>query len=141
MAITFHKADSPFKLAGSRAISKWLDAIIAKDGYTTGNITFVFCSDEYLLDINGKYLNHNYLTDIITFDYTEGKKLSAEMYISIDRVKENAKKLNLSFKDELHRVMVHGLLHCMGYSDKTADSQVVMQRQEDNCLSLRSFLN
>ena len=101
-----------------------------------GELNIVFCSDAYLLDINKKHLNHDYYTDIITFDLSETKGIiQSEIYISIDRVKDNAKSLNISFSRELHRVIFHGLLHLMGYKDKTTAAQKIMRKAEDGLLS------
>ncbi len=99
-------------------------------------IAIILCSDEYLLDINKKFLSHDYYTDIITFDYTEGKRISGELYISIDRVKENAKQLGVSFPNELHRVMIHGVLHLCGYKDKTRKDREMMRTKEDQKLKM-----
>ena len=101
-----------------------------------GELNIVFCSDAYLLDINKKHLNHDYYTDIITFDLSEKKgPIQSEIYISIDRVKDNAKSLKISFSRELHRVIFHGLLHLMGYKDKTTAAQKIMRKAEDGLLS------
>jgi rRNA maturation RNase YbeY len=103
-----------------------------------GDLTYVFCSDDYLLSLNQQFLKHNTLTDIITFDYSEGKKeLSGEIYISIDRVADNAAKFKTDFQDELHRVMIHGVLHLAGYKDKKPAEKALMRKKEEACLSLR----
>lgn len=105
-----------------------------------GDISIIFCSDPYILDINMRYLQHDYFTDIITFDYCEGNTLSGDLFISIDSVRENALTYGSEFSDELNRVMVHGLLHLIGYDDHTPEDQVVMRQKEDYYLSLRSHL-
>ena len=102
------------------------------------DLSYVFCTDDYLLDLNKKFLRHNTFTDIITFDYSKGKKISAEIYISTQRVEENAKNLGVPFRKELHRVMIHGVLHCMGYSDKTQRAKSAMRKKEDKYLDLLS---
>lgn len=120
-------------------LRKWINEIIVQEGRKEGNLTYVFCDDNYLLDINIKYLKHNYLTDVISFDYSVGNLISGDIFISIDRVKENALTYSKTHRDELHRVMAHGLLHFCGYNDKTDDDQSVMREKEDYYLSLRTF--
>ena len=104
-----------------------------------GPITIVFCNDEYLLDINKQYLNHNYYTDIITFDYVEDNVISGDLFISIDRVKANAKKYDVSFIRELYRVVFHGVLHLVGYNDKTNEEQLLMTEKENLYLAEVDF--
>ena len=103
------------------------------------NLSFIFCSDEYLLKINKNYLTHDFYTDVISFDYTEENLVSGDIFISIDRVKENAIIFSSSIKDELHRIIIHGLLHLLGYSDKTPRLKAIMKDKEDFYLSLRAF--
>ena len=105
-----------------------------------GDISIIFCSDPYILDINQRYLQHDYFTDIITFDYCEGKVLSGDLFISIDTVRENATEYGASFEEELNRVMVHGLLHLIGYDDHTPAEQQEMRGKEDYYLSIRKIL-
>src|SRR5687767_7371162 len=119
-SVYFFKADVAFRFQGKSKISDWIKKVVKREGGRLANLNIVFCSDAYLLNINRDYLKHDYLTDIITFDYSEGKKLSGEIYISIDRVRENAKGLNLTFEIELKRVIIHGILHLLGFNDKTA---------------------
>lgn len=114
----------------------WLSLVAQKEGFILGNITLVFCSDEYLLEMNKKHLNHDYFTDIITFDYTEDKTLSGDLFISVDRVKENAALNSIMFHVELNRVVGHGVLHLMGYNDKSEEEQSEMSKKEDWALSL-----
>lgn len=123
----------------STGLRKWLAKIILHESYKEGDLSFIFCSDDYLLDINVKYLKHNYLTDVISFDYSIGKLISGDIFISIDRVKENAESYSNSYTEELHRVMAHGLLHFCGYNDKTSEDQELMREKEDYYLSLRAF--
>lgn len=104
-----------------------------------GNISLIFCSDNYLLDINIKYLNHNYFTDIITFNYVEGEIISGDLFISIDRVKENAIEFETMWIKELYRVIFHGLLHLIGYNDKTEEEKKIMKIKEDLYLSEVDF--
>lgn len=118
-------------------VRDWLQRCILHYGKKPGELSFIFCSDEYLLELNRTHLDHDYYTDIITFDYSEGDELSGDLYISIDRVRDNAKELKLSPQDELHRVMIHGVLHLAGYGDKSSKEANIMRAQEDNCLTLR----
>ncbi len=104
---------------------------------TLGDISIIFCSDNYILDVNIRYLHHDYFTDVITFDYCEGNKLSGDLFISIDSVRENAIEFGTEFDEELHRVIVHGLLHLIGYDDHTPEDQRVMRSKEDYYLGLR----
>ncbi len=119
--------------------SKWLEKAIISEGSKLGDINYIFCDDAYLLEKNIKYLKHNTLTDIISFDYSVGNVISGDIFISIERVIENAKLFQADFKDELHRVMVHGVLHYCGYHDKTKQEKAQMRAKEDYYLSLRGF--
>jgi len=114
---------------------QWILNCIKKYKKITGSINFIFCSDTYLLEINRKYLNHNYYTDIITFDYCEGDVINGDIYISIDRVEDNSKKFNSVFSIELHRVMIHGVLHLVGLKDSTEEEKLVMRNAENLCLN------
>jgi probable rRNA maturation factor len=114
----------------------WIKAAALKESYGIEMLGYVFCSDEYLLEINEQFLKHDTYTDIVTFDYTEGKLLNGEMYISTDRVAENADKFDVEFNTELRRVMIHGLLHMCGYGDKTEDEITLMRNKEDYYLNL-----
>lgn len=104
---------------------------------TLGDISIIFCSDNYILDVNLRYLHHDYFTDVITFDYCEGNRLSGDLFISVDSVRENAVEFGTEFDDELHRVIVHGLLHLIGYDDHTPEDQKQMRDKEDYYLGLR----
>ncbi|MFZ5553922.1 MAG: rRNA maturation RNase YbeY [Bacteroidota bacterium] len=128
-----------FTLKNKSAIKKWIVSAIKKEKQKPGELAIVFCSDNYLLETNRKYLNHNYLTDIITFQNTENQSVSGDLLISIDRVKENAEKLKLKFSDELHRVIIHGVLHLCGYKDKSPAHKKQMTKKEDYYLNLRPF--
>ena len=130
--------DIDFKLKGVLANKKWLKGTLENEGFTLGEINYIFCSDNYILKINKDYLNHNYFTDIITFNYNEGKKVNADIFISIDTVKSNANSRKIDFENELHRVMVHGILHLVGYNDKTPTQQIEMTSKEDYYLNLRA---
>lgn len=135
----FHNENISFELEKKPAIKSWLCRSIEKENKIPGEISYIFCSDEYLNEINIKHLNHNTLTDIITFDYCENKTINGDLFISIDRVKENAKMYTNSIEDELHRVMIHGIMHLCGYKDKLPEDHKVMKKKEDFYLNLRNF--
>lgn len=117
----------------------WLEDVVKLYQKELNYISFVFCSDDYLLNINKEYLNHDYYTDIITFNYNEGNSLSGDIFISVDRVSENANEYSGgSFMNELCRVVVHGVLHLVGFNDKTIDEEMVMRNEEDRCLMRRN---
>ena len=128
-----------FELENEDQVSQWITFVIHQENRELGEINYIFCDDSYLLDINIKELKHNTLTDIISFDYTVGDIISGDIYISTERVEENALNLNNLFKDELNRVIVHGVLHYCGYNDKTDEEKEVMRSKEDYYLSLRTF--
>ncbi len=134
---TYHKVK--FKLDKVAGIKKWVETIAKAEKRTVGGINYVFVSDKEILKLNTQYLKHNTYTDIITFDYSEGKELSGDIFISVDRVKENAKKFKVEFEDELHRVMIHGVLHLCGYKDKTPKDAKEMRKKEDFSLNKRTF--
>lgn len=141
MAIHFFNEDVDFVLEEHTHIEKWLLKIIDENELTHSCLNYIFCSDDYLLKINQQYLEHHDYTDIITFDHSEGKnEIEGDIFISIDRVKENAENLNTTFRNELHRVLSHGLLHLIGYKDKTESEKKVMREKENTCLSLLSNL-
>ena len=119
-----------FELSKSAVISAWLSSIISQEKHTEGEISIVFCNDEYLCKLNVEFLNHDTLTDVISFDYSIGKQVHGEIFISVDRVKENATEFNQSFETELSRVMAHGVLHFCGYKDKTDSESSLMRTKE-----------
>ena len=128
-----------FSLSDEEKTASWIAQVIEKESFKEGEINYIFCSDNQLLTRNKEFLDHDTLTDIISFDYTMGKLISGDIFISIDRVKENAELFNVSFKNELHRVVVHGILHYCGYNDKTAEEKSLMRSKEDYYLSLQKF--
>lgn len=134
--ITFNVQEIKFNLRDKSWLRQWIKSVIEKKGNKTGEINFIFCSDDFLLEMNKQYLKHTTYTDIITFDYSDKKKsiISGDIFISIERVKENAKKFDKTFENELHRVMIHGVLHLLGYKDKTKATKAEMTKQEDLCL-------
>lgn len=137
--IVFSKIQVPYSLKQIRAVRSWIHDMIQRENKKPGEIAIYLCSDEHLLEVNRTFLKHDTYTDIITFDYSEGNIVSGEIFVSIDRVRENAKEFNASVRDELHRVLIHGVLHLCGYGDKTPSEKAVMTDKEDFCLSLRSF--
>lgn len=140
-SIQFHKADVRFRLLKQNELRIWLVSVAKKEGFKVESINIILCSDEYLYQMNVSYLKHKTYTDIITFDYSQRKSpLSGELYISIERVMDNADNLGVKASEELHRVMVHGVLHLCGYGDKTASDKALMRKKEDFYLSLRKFI-
>lgn len=138
MAIHFFAEGSPFLIPHPRKAATWIKRVIKTEKRNLSELDFVFCSDDFLLELNIRYLNHSKLTDILTFDYSESpKSIHGEIYISIDRVEENALKYKKSFDEELHRVMIHGVLHLAGYKDKSAHEKAEMREKEEAYLSLR----
>ncbi len=133
--ISIVNADVDIRINAKRTIYHWIKTVIVSEGLQPGEVSIVLCSDKFLHQMNKQYLNHDYLTDIITFDYCEGKRVSGELYISIHRVKDNAKTFGISFKNELYRVMVHGVLHLCGHKDKTKKEQEEMRRKEGKQLA------
>ena len=119
-----------------KQFNSFITPILISENKTEGDIVLIFCSDQYLLEINKKHLNHDYYTDIITFDYCVEKIVSGDLYISIDRVKENSKTFNESFINELSRVVIHGVLHLCGYNDKTEADQKIMRNLENKYLAI-----
>ena len=134
--ISFQNQSISFKLKEKTKLKAWIKAVTEKEKHRLGDISYIFCSDDELLDINIQHLNHNTYTDIITFDYTEGNRISSDIFISVDRVEENAKKFKVSFEEELHRVMIHGILHLCGYKDKSKADAELMRKKENAALKL-----
>ncbi|SDG94893.1 rRNA maturation RNase YbeY [Psychroflexus sediminis] len=125
-----------FELTDQKRHEAWLKAVIESEEKEVGDLNYIFCSDGDVLEINQNYLGHDTYTDIITFDYSVNKIISAEIYISTDRVKENAEKFNVDFENELRRVMVHGILHCCGYGDSTEELKANMRASENKKMEL-----
>jgi rRNA maturation RNase YbeY len=137
--VSFHSEQTDYSISNENQISDWLVSVCKKEGKTLAEISIILCSDDYLLEVNRKHLNHDYYTDVITFDYSESPHVSGDIIISIDRVQENADSFGVEMVDELHRIIVHGTLHLLGYTDKTSSSKEEMTSKEDFYLSLRSF--
>ena len=128
--IEFH-FEIKFILNNQRELQRWIEEVIISENKILGDLNYIFCSDEYLLKRNIKYLNHDSLTDIITFNFCEGKIINSDIMISIDRVKENSTIFENTFLDELHRVMIHGVLHLIGYDDQKEKEKQIMREKED----------
>lgn len=127
-----------FELNNSELIADWISNIVSRENMELEYLSYLFCDDEKILEVNKQYLDHDYYTDIITFDQSEEAGIiEGDIFISIDRVKDNAKEMNTSFEDELHRVIIHGVLHLCGYRDKTPVEEKLMRKKEDECLTLR----
>jgi probable rRNA maturation factor len=136
MSIHYFNEDIAFPKVKIRITSSWIKKVISIEEKRVGDISFIFCSDGYLLDVNKRYLNHNYFTDIITFDDVEGNVINGDIFISVDRVKENSIEFETSFDNEIHRIMIHGVLHLLGYKDKAKKDKIVMTEKEDLYLKL-----
>ena len=133
--------DTSFNFKPKAPTKLWLRTVAGSESRKLGNVNIIFCSDNYILDINMKYLQHDYFTDIITFDYCEKNTLSGDLFISVDSVRENALLYGApSFEDELNRVIVHGLLHLIGYDDHSDEQVAVMRQKENYYLELRKSL-
>ena len=135
MKIFFHKESVTLPL-DTTLLSKWIEGAVFSLGHSLKNLSFIFCDDEYLKNINIQYLNHSYYTDVITFDYSDNEGLVGDVFISVDRVKENAKKFKTSFNKELFRVIIHGVLHLCGFNDKTEKEIKEIRRRENYFLGL-----
>lgn len=139
-AITFHEEDISYKLKNKTAVRKWITDTIVAEGYKLSELTYIFCTDEYLLQINRQYLDHDTYTDIITFDNSEEEGvIVGDIFISIERIRENAGKFNVTEAHELHRVLIHGALHLLGYKDKSPADKKKMTLKEDFYLDKRGF--
>lgn len=136
MAIRFSVQSGTFELAEEEKVRRWLAEVVVRRGKTVGNINYLFCDDEYLIEVNRHYLNHDTYTDIITFDYVAGGLVSGDIMISVERVGGNAEQYGVPFEQELHRVVVHGVLHLLGQGDKSDAEAAEMRRQEEQALSL-----
>lgn len=138
-AVDFFAQDISFKLPKPRKTKQWIELAIEREKKMLEHLNYIFCSDAYLLGINEHYLNHKTLTDVITFDHSEKKGyIEGDIFISVERVRANAVELNTDFDEELHRVIIHGVLHLIGYSDKSLPKKTLMRKKEDAYLSLRN---
>lgn len=138
--IFFFNEDIEFQLNSPQSYANWIKHVVQQEGRQLRCLNYIFCSDEYLLNINTEYLDHHYYTDIITFNNSDDSiHVEADLFISIDRIKDNAQNLGVTFQSELRRVMVHGVLHLVGYDDKSKDDQLRMREKENAYLSLPQF--
>ena len=135
--ITFN-SETSFTPKDQNKLAEWISNVILSEGFEVGEINYIFCDDIYLHKINQEFLKHDTYTDIISFDYTLGKEVGGDIFISIERVLENAEKFNEVFENELHRVMIHGVLHFMGYKDKTKKDKILMRTKENEKISIIS---
>ncbi|WP_228236629.1 rRNA maturation RNase YbeY [Allomuricauda sp. M10] len=133
--IEFH-FKSDLLLGNISDYSDWINRILDSEDFVLGQIDYIFCTDDYLLELNQEYLNHDTFTDIITFDYTDGISISGDIFISTERVEENASSFKVEFEEELLRVMSHGVLHLMGYSDKSDEDQKIMRKKEEEKMKM-----
>lgn len=136
MGIHFQSEGIEFKLKHKQALCLWIEQVINSHHFYSGDITYIFCSDDFLLDLNQRYLKHTTLTDIISFNYSHPNIISGDIFISIERVGENAAKFNTTMEAELHRVMIHGILHFLGHNDKTPLQRKKMRLSEDQSLKM-----
>ena len=133
-------SETTFNLKNPEKVASWISVIISNENLEEGELSYIFCDDEYLHKLNVEFLKHDTLTDIISFDNSLGNQINGDIFISVERVKENASKFNTTFENELHRVIIHGVLHYCGYKDKTKKDTDLMRVKENKALSLRDFL-
>lgn len=136
MAITYYAENIELPSIRQEAVSEWIRAVARSYGKKVGKISYIFCSDEKILEVNRQYLQHDYYTDIITFDYTEGNKISGDLFISLDTVKTNAEAFHASYNEELHRTLIHGVLHLCGINDKGPGEREIMEAHENKALAM-----
>ncbi|GAA4068083.1 rRNA maturation RNase YbeY [Flavobacterium cheonanense] len=125
-----------FQLENEEQYSSWISNVISSENKKEGDINYIFCDDEYILEINKQYLDHDYYTDIISFDYSVGNELHGDIFVSIERVRENALEFEVTFDEELKRVLAHGVLHYCGYKDKTEEEELLMRSKEDEKIKM-----
>ena len=140
MAIRFSSQIEEFELPEASNVIKWIAEVVNRRGKSVGNISYLFCDDEYMLGVNRQYLDHDTYTDIITFDYVVANLISGDIFLSVDRVGENAQQFGVEFERELHRVIIHGVLHLLGQGDKSDDEAREMRRQEEEALALWNMM-
>jgi len=136
MAIRYYAEDVKVPAIKRRTVSNWIKTVADGYGFKVGEICYIFCSDEKILEVNKDYLQHDYYTDIITFDYTEGGTISGDLFISLDTVKTNAEKFKATYMEELHRTIIHGVLHLCGINDKGPGEREIMEKAENKALAL-----
>jgi len=136
MAISFYTEEVKMPPIRKKEVTEWIKKVADLHGKKTGDVSFIFCNDEKILEVNNQYLKHDYYTDIITFDYTQGNKISGDLFISLDTVKSNSEQFETVYLQELHRIIIHGVLHLCGQEDKTDEARAEMTKLEDEALSL-----
>lgn len=136
MAITFYAEDIELPAIKEQPVKAWIKAVAEGYGKKAGEISYIFCSDEKILEVNRQYLQHDYYTDIITFDYTEGNKISGDLFISLDTVRTNAEAFDTTYTEELHRTIIHGILHLCGINDKGPGEREIMEENENRALAI-----
>jgi len=134
--IRYHSDDCNLPGIDQNVVTDWINRVAAFHGKKTGEINYIFCSDARILEVNNQYLQHDYFTDIITFDYSEQKTISGDIYIGIDTVASNAEMMGVTYEKELNRVIIHGVLHLCGFKDKTSETEKIMHQKEDEALEL-----
>ena len=128
--------ETEFTLENETLFSDWISRVILSENKKEGDINYVFCDDEYILEINKQYLDHDYYTDIISFDYSVGNELHGDLFVSVERVKENATNFDATFDEELKRVIIHGILHYIGYKDKSEEEELLMRQKENEKIAM-----
>ena len=141
MAISFYNENVPMPSIRKTLVRDWIKQVASAHGKRLGDISYIFCDDEKILEVNRQYLQHDYYTDIITFDYTAGDKISGDLFISLDTVRSNAELFHQSYDDELHRVIVHGVLHLCGINDKGPGEREIMEKNENEALEILSSMS
>ena len=136
MAISYHAEDISFPKIKRREITNWIKEIASDYNKRVGEISYIFCSDEKILQINQQYLNHDYYTDIITFDYSEENTISGDLFLSLDTIKSNSEKYHVDYQQEMYRVIIHGILHLCGLKDKTPKEEKIMRDSENKALTI-----
>jgi len=136
MAISFYAEEIELPTINQEAVAQWVRAVAATYGKKVGVICYIFCSDEKILEVNRQYLQHDYYTDIITFDYTEKNKIAGDLFISLDTVKSNSETLHTPYNEELHRTIIHGILHLCGINDKGPGEREIMEANENKALAI-----
>lgn len=136
MAISYYAEEVELPAIREKEVSEWIKAVVADHGKTTGNISYIFCSDEKILEVNRQYLQHDYYTDIITFDYTKRNRIAGDIFISLDTVRSNADEFATNLNEELHRIIIHGVLHLCGINDKGPGEREKMTEEENKALNI-----
>lgn len=136
MAIAYYAEEVKLPAIKKKAVGDWIRKVASLYGKRTGDISYIFCSDEKILEVNKQYLQHDYYTDIISFDYTEGTKISGDLFISLDTVKSNSENFGTDYTEELHRIIIHGILHLCGINDKGPGEREIMTQKENEALAL-----